>query len=120
MRASAGHSLVEVLVAGLVLTAGLLPASAAVASGIRLATRGRARAAAALAVMARLDQLRAEADRTTPRCQALASGSLTTTLGAEQWQVAGTGDRRDIRVVVTVALPSGPVADTGEVRFRCG
>jgi len=59
MRGSRGHSLVEVMVAGLVIVAGLIPVGVAVGTGIQLATRGRSRAEAALGLVSRIEQLRA-------------------------------------------------------------
>lgn len=120
MRGSRGHTLVEVLVASLVLVAGLLPVGAALGASARLATRGRARAEAVLTVMRRVEQLRVEALRTTPACGALAAGVVTGPDREEAWSIAGTGPTRTVTVTATVRLPLAWVADTAVVRFRCG
>ncbi|HEX9895029.1 MAG TPA: hypothetical protein VGA78_13950 [Gemmatimonadales bacterium] len=119
MRGRSGHSLVEVLVAGLVLLAGVVPVAAGLGYSIRLGTRGRARAEAALAALARLDQLRAAAAGSSPRCASLASGSESFPDRLESWTIGTDGDTRIVSVIVTVPLPGGPVSDTAMVRLRC-
>jgi Tfp pilus assembly protein PilV len=119
MRARSGHTLVEVLVAGLILLTGLVPVAAALGNGIRLAIRGRASAEAALAVMARLEQLRILAGQTTPRCSQLTDGSAGSGSLVEQWAIRGTGETRTVSVVVRIPLPAGSVVDSGQVQLRC-
>jgi hypothetical protein len=119
MRPQSGHSLVEVLVAGLVLLAGVVPVAAGLGYSVRLGTRGRARADAALAAMARLDQLRAQAAQSTPRCASLLNGSVSLPQRLESWTIGTDGDTRIVTVVVTVPLPGGSISDTASVRLRC-
>ena len=112
MRGVRGHSLVEVLVAGLVIVAGVIPVGFAVASGIRLATRGRLRAEAAMAIMSRIENLRA-------RCSTLVDGSAVINGRDERWIVSGGPEVRDVSIRVTIPHPVAPVTDSVLVSLRC-
>jgi Tfp pilus assembly protein PilV len=116
----AGHSLVEVLVAGLVLLTGVVPATAALGHSMRWATLGRARTIAAIAAQDRLDQLRSVALETDPLCTGLADGSADFDNRSERWTVETIGLDRRVMVVVTVALPARAVADTLVLLVPCG
>lgn len=119
MRNRTGHSLVEVLVAGMVLLAGVVPAVAALGQSIRWGVKGRARATAVLAAAARMDQLRAGARQTSPACSALSNGSDTAPGWSEMWTVSDVPGGRLLTVIATVSLPSGPVSDTLTLRLSC-
>ena len=120
MANRAGHSLVEVLVAGLVLLTGVVPATAAVGHSLRWAALGRARSVAAIAARDRLDQLRSAALETDPLCAGLADGSADFDNRAERWTVQAIGVDRQVTVVVTVAIPARTVADTLVLLVPCG
>src|SRR5262245_53357186 len=105
MRGSRGHSLVEVLVAGLVILAGLIPVGFAVGTGIHLATRGRLRAEAAMAIISRIEMLRAS-------CPALVDGNAMVNGRDERWTVSGGPDVRDVNIRVTIPHPVAPVTDS--------
>jgi Tfp pilus assembly protein PilV len=119
MLTRTGHSLVEVLVAGLVLLAGVVPAVAALGHSVRWGVKGRARATAVLAASARMDELRANARQTSPACTSLSSGSLTTPGWSEAWTVNPVPGGRLLSVVATVPLPGGFVSDTLTLRLSC-
>jgi len=119
MRGTRGHSLIEVLVAGLVLLAGIIPVGAAIGAGIQLATRGRLRAEAALGIMSRIEMLRAMAGRSTADCAGLVGGSALIHGRQEQWTVTGTALVREVAVQVTIPNPRAPVTDSVRVLFRC-
>ena len=70
MRGTRGHSLVEVLVPGLVILAGFSGRGGAIGPGSS-SHRGRLRAEAALGIMSRIELLRAEAGRSSADCAAL-------------------------------------------------
>ena len=120
MSNRAGHSLVEVLVAGLVLLAGVVPATAALGYSVRWGTLGRARTVAAIAAQDRLDQLRSAALETSPLCAGLAGGSATFSDRTEHWRVETIGTDRLVTVIVSVPLPARSVADTLVLRLSCG
>lgn len=119
MHGSRGHSLVEVMVAGLVILAGLIPVGAAVGAGIQLAIRGRSRAEAALAVMSRIEHLRAIAGRSSADCAALSGGSASVHGREERWSVTGSPQIREVSVSVTIPHPRAPVTDSVLVYLRC-
>jgi Tfp pilus assembly protein PilV len=119
MPRSRGHSLVEVLVAGLVLLAGIIPVGAAIAAAIHLATRGRYQAEAALGIMSRLESLRAVAGRSRADCAALTGGTAVVHGRQEAWTVTGAPELRDVLVRVTLPHPRAPVTDSVRVSFRC-
>ncbi len=119
MRSRSGYSIVEVTVAAVVLLLGLGPAAMAISHSIRWGGTGRARATAALAILARLEQLRNLVDPTDPRCDALASGAAVSSGYQERWSVSGGDSLKTVTIVVTVPRPGGPLMDSGMVRFRC-
>jgi Tfp pilus assembly protein PilV len=106
MRSRSGYSIVEVTVAAVVLLLGLGPAAMAISHGIRWGVKGRARATAALVMLARVDQLRILAGQSAAGYQ-------------ERWTVGGGDTLRTVTIVVTVPLPGGSFIDSGMVRFRC-
>lgn len=119
MHRPRGHSLVEVLVAGLVLLAGVIPVGAAIGAAVRLSTRGRYRAEAALGIMSRLELLRAVAGRSSADCAALTGGTAVVHGRQEAWWVTGTPELRDVLVRVTLPHPGASVTDSVRVSFRC-
>ena len=119
MHGTRGHSLVEVMVAGVVIVAGILPVAVAIGAGVQLATRGRLRAEAALAIMSRIELLRAEAGRSSAACAALAGGTAVVQGRQESWTVTGSAEAREVEVQVSVPNPRAPVADSVRVFIRC-
>jgi hypothetical protein len=104
--------LVEVMVAGLVILAGIIPVGFAVGTGIRLATRGRLRAEAAMAILSRIEILRAT-------CPVLVDGSAVINGRDERWTVTGGPEVRDVNIRVTIPHPVAPVTDSVVVALRC-
>jgi prepilin-type N-terminal cleavage/methylation domain-containing protein len=101
-----GFTLAEVLVAILILSVGLLAIAANSGSVYRMLGYGQRSTAAANVATSRMDWLRREANRTSPRCSALVSGADTLPMGVvEVWTITGTGWRRAVLLVVT--SPSG-------------
>ena len=119
MRGTRGHTLVEVAVAGLVILAGIIPAGFAVASGIRLAARGRLKAEAAMGIMSRIEILRSVAGRSTADCAALASGNATLFGRDERWTVGGTAQVWEVSIHVSIPHPIAAVSDSVVVSIRC-
>ena len=104
--------MVEVMVAGLVILAGIIPVGFAVGTGIRLATRGRLRAEAAMAIMSRIEVLRAT-------CPVLVDGSAVVNGRDERWTVTGGPEVSDVNIRVTIPHPVAPVTDSVVVSLRC-
>ena len=119
VNGAAGHSLVEVIVATLLVTAALLPAGHAVASAIRLGRKGEATARVALALMARASLVQQSAGATAPRCLALAAGSVVSPTLVEWWTVRDTGALRRVQLHARAPGAGWPVEDSVELRVRC-
>jgi hypothetical protein len=100
------------MVAGLVILAGIIPVGFAVGTGIRVAARGRLRAEAAMALMSRIEVLRAT-------CPALVDGSAVVNGRDERWTVTGGPEVRDVNIRVTIPHPVAPVTDSVVVSLRC-
>jgi hypothetical protein len=107
------------MVAGFVILAGIIPVGYAVGAGIRLATRGRFRAEAAMAILSRVEILRATAGRSSSDCTALADGAALIDGREERWTVAGDSAVREVRISVSVPHPIAPVSDSVLVSIRC-
>src|SRR5262245_49158734 len=114
MKRNAGFTLVEVLVAIVILTTGLLAVAAGSGSVYRMLGSGRRSSAAAAVAQNRLEQLRRDANRTTPRCTLLASGAASSSSGiTEAWTVTTVGTTRTLReIVVAPASRGGTTTDT--------
>lgn len=119
-----GFTLIEVLVAVVVLSIGLLALGGATGRttrtlyGSRLATVGSQVAAQ------RLDKLRAAAASTFPRCTAPAfssSSSSVTTYGVtETWVVPASGSPRVVRSIVAYPIGAGRTkTDTAATSITC-
>jgi prepilin-type N-terminal cleavage/methylation domain-containing protein len=118
-RALGGFTLVEVLVALLLLSVGLLPVIYGVGAGIAAARRGTARSRAALALMTRMAFLQRESGLTTPRCARLVSGRADSLGLDESWSVSGSDSVRTVILRVRIAQPNRPLEDSAVVRIRC-
>lgn len=116
---TAGHSLVEVIVAILIVTLALLPAGHAVASAIRLGRQGEASARVALALMARASLVQQSAGATAPRCLSLTAGSATSPTLVEWWTVRDAGALRRVQLHARAPGAGRPVEDSVELRVRC-
>ena len=119
MRAG-GFTLVEMLVALWLFTAGVLFLASGSALAVRMIGRSRAVAGVARVAAERIETIRHLAISGQPGCAALASGSLAYSNGiTENWQVTGSGPSRTITVVVGSLRPQGPLLDTVVTVVRC-
>lgn len=107
-----GFTLLEVLLATVVITVGVLALLSAFTTSAALVGQGRRASLAALHLASRLDQLRAEVEAARPGCRAPAAGSRAhgPTL-QESWSAGVTGG------VVEVVAAFG--ADTAVTRVSC-
>jgi len=120
VKPRAGFTLVEVVVAIVILTTGLLAVAAGSGSVYRMLGSGHRSTAAAGVAQARLERLRREANRTSPRCTALAAGTASQTGGiSERWLISGAGNTRTIREIVTVPNSRGSSTDTVFAIIEC-
>jgi Tfp pilus assembly protein PilV len=109
-----GFSLIESMIATIVLTGGVL-AAASTASGVTtmIGQGGRLGAAAALA------EERIESLRATP-CAALSGGGTLEGHFAVSWTVAGGGLIREVQVTVTYGNGRTPRSDRYAAVISCG
>jgi prepilin-type N-terminal cleavage/methylation domain-containing protein len=101
-----GFTLVELLIAVILLSIGALALSSSSGSVTRMLYSGRNKTNASAVAQSRLEQLRNTARSTIPNCTALASGSATTGVFSESWTVTGTGRSRT--VTLQLSYRSGP------------
>ena len=117
-----GFTLVEAMVAVVVLCVGILALMSASSSVTRMIGRGKMETRAALAASRRIEVLRSAAETATPRCAnpAFASGGPVMVGGvAEKWEVAASGKVRPVRVTVTYLTVRGLRTASLETRIRC-
>lgn len=114
MKSREGFTIVEVVVAIVILTTGLLAVAAGSGSVFRMLGSGRRSSLSASVAQARLESLRRDANRTTPRCTALAAGTASQPGGiSERWLIAGAGTTtRTITEIVTAPTNRGTTTDT--------
>jgi prepilin-type N-terminal cleavage/methylation domain-containing protein len=117
-----GFTLVEALVAVVVVGVGIVALVSASSSVTRMIGRGKMETRAAMAASGRLEVLRSAADATSPRCAdpAFTSGGPIILGGvAEKWEVAPTGKVRPVRVTVTYLTVGGLRTASLETRITC-
>ena len=91
-----GFTLVELMVAVVILAVGILALVGSTASVTRMIGSGKHTTNAALVAERRLEALRHQARGSTPACSTIASGSATGPGYSEQWTVSGTGASRTL------------------------
>ena len=115
-----GFTILEVLVAVVILGVGVVALAGSSASSARMIGRGRTATRAVQAATERMEILRADAYRTTPDCVALANGSDSAATGVvTSWTISGTGTSRTIRVISGYQVPGRRRADTLTTQVRC-
>jgi len=119
-RAPAGFTLLEVLLALLVLTTGLLGFAGTLGPVSALAGQGRMHGRAALMLVSRVSRLRTELLAGAPACVPSAPGSALHPSGLdESWDSSLSANIVEIRIVAQFRLPRGIQAETLSTRFPC-
>lgn len=121
-RSESGFTLVEVLVAIVVLSIGLIALVGSMAMVTRMITRGKVETRVAQAASQRIETLRLAAYSTSPRCTAGAftSGGAVTANGLnEAWVVQAVGKVRNVQVNVTYRTVRGPRTASLQTRIEC-
>ncbi len=120
---TSGFTLIEVMVAIVILSIGLLALASATANVSKMVGYGKWTTAASQVASRRLETLRQIANSTNPTCTsgALVSGgpvgygSMT-----ESWNISGTGRMRQVLVTVTYPRARRTITDTVATLLRCG
>ena len=121
-RPSSGFTLVEVLVAIVVLGIGIVALVGSSAMVTRMIGRGKVETRAAQVASRRLETLRLAAYSTSPRCTAagFATGGPVTTSGVtESWVVPAAGKVRSVQVNVTYRTVQGSRTASLQTRIEC-
>jgi prepilin-type N-terminal cleavage/methylation domain-containing protein len=121
-RSASGFTIVEVLVAIVVLSIGLIALAGSSAMVTRMIGRGKVETRVAQAASRRIETLRLAAYSTSPRCTAgaFANGGPVTTNGlTESWTVPTTGKVRAVQVNVTYRTVRGPRTASLQTRIEC-
>jgi Tfp pilus assembly protein PilV len=122
LRCKVGFTLVEVMVAVVVVIVGIGALAGSSALVTRMIGRGRVESRAAQLAESRIEQLRLTAGSTAPRCASVAfssGGPVLTQPVTERWEVAPVGVVRQVRVIVSYPIPGGTHADTLQTRIDC-
>ncbi|MGH7703851.1 MAG: type IV pilus modification PilV family protein [Gemmatimonadales bacterium] len=116
-----GFTIVEVMVAIIVLSIGILAYIGSFANSSRLLGRGRGDTNVALVASRRLEILRNMAKIASPPCTGLAGGTATYARYniSETWTVTGSGFTRTAQVIVSRSVTSGAVPDTFTTLIAC-
>ena len=119
-RASAGFTLLEVLLALLVLTVGLLGFAGTLGPVSALAGQGRIHSRAAMLMGSRVSRLRSELQAGAPGCVLPAAGSAVHPSGLdESWQGSRSANIVELRIVARLRRPRRIEAETLITRFPC-
>lgn len=116
-----GFSIVEVLVAIIILTVGLLALAQSSGAVTTMIGRGKQDTRAAALAQVQLETLRQQAAVATPKCSGLAGGTRTETATGSviTWTVSGTGDSREVSVAVNYRISRGNRTETVRAILGC-
>jgi prepilin-type N-terminal cleavage/methylation domain-containing protein len=119
-RTNSGFTLLEVLLATLVLTTGLLGFAGTLGPISALAGRGRIQGRVAQVLASRISRLRTELLAGAPGCVLPAPGSALHPGGlAESWDSSLSANIVELSIVTRIRLPRGIVAETLITRLPC-
>ncbi|MFL5402377.1 MAG: prepilin-type N-terminal cleavage/methylation domain-containing protein [Gemmatimonadales bacterium] len=122
MKRSSGLTLIEVLIAVVVLGIGIVALAGGSALVTRMIGHGKVETRAAQLAARRIEALRLAANATSPRCAApeFASGGPVIAGGvAESWVVPSTGRVRHVRVTVSYLTVRGARSAALETGIEC-
>ncbi len=117
-----GFTLIEVLVAIVVLGVGILALVSTSGFGSQMIGRGKVETRAAEAASRRLEGLRLAANATTPRCtgpEFVTGGPVTSQAITESWLVPPAGKVRRVRVTVAYRTVRGSRTASLETAIEC-
>lgn len=116
-----GFTIIEVMLAVVMLTVGVMALASGSASVSRMIGRGRTDTMAADVLTSRSDQLRRIAASTNPPCTALTNGNAVTQGITEQWTLQGAvgGVSQQVRLIVSYRTARRARADTTVITLYC-
>lgn len=121
-RSTTGFTLVEVLIAVVILSIGVIALAGSSGMITRMIGQGKRTSAAVQVGASRLEGLRQTARRTSPPCldPAFATGGpVVTDQVTESWVVPGSGASRTVLAIVTYSRVGGTATDTLVTVVRC-
>lgn len=119
-RSDAGFTLVEVMIAIIVLSVGALAMAGTSAAAIRMVGQGKRSTQAAQLAVSRLETLRRISRSTSPACTSLTSGNANAAYGmSESWTVTGAGATRSVQIIVRHPEQRGLQIDTVQAVLGC-
>jgi len=111
-----GFTIVETLVAVIILSIGVLALASTVGGITRMMSSGQQKTRAGTVAASILDSLRSAAYSSIPKCSGLSNGSKTTSLygtrHASSWTISGAGTSRDVRILVSYRVGPRVQGDT--------
>jgi len=115
-----GFSLIEVIVAIVVLSVGAIAIAASFGTSARFNGQAWRFTRAANIAAQRIETLRRIANTTDPRCSALTNGNATTYGNiTETWTVTGAGGARNVMVIVQMPRARSVTRDTVRATLEC-
>lgn len=117
-----GFTLIEVMVAIVILTVGLLALASSTANVTRMIGHGKWATVASQVASQRLESVRRLAYSTSPACTSSAFIGGTATFGygiSETWNISGSGNSRQVQVAVTYPSQGRSTTDTVTTILRC-
>jgi prepilin-type N-terminal cleavage/methylation domain-containing protein len=119
-HARSGFTIVEVLVAVMVLGVGVVALAGSAAVATRMIGRGKSDTRAAQLATQQAEVLRLTAYSTTPRCTNLANGGPQTTDHVTlSWTVTVNGTGRTVQVSASYAAPGGTHTEVLTTYIEC-
>jgi len=119
-RNDSGFTLIELMVAVIILSVGILALASGSGAVYRMLGAGKRTTRAVALASQRMELLRRQANATDPRCTALAGGTATSAGNVTStWTVTGTGGSRTVQVWVRYPTNRGSTADTLFTTLPC-
>jgi len=119
-RVKAGFTLLEVLMAILIVSVGLLGFTDTLRRVASLAAEGKARGRAAIQLTSRVSRLRSEVLAGAPGCVLPVAGSARSGSGiSESWTTTLVDRLVEVQITVSIPRSRGLIADTLVTRIPC-
>ena len=122
-RKTSGFTLIEVIVAIVILSIGLLALASATANVSKMVGYGKWTTAASQVATRRLETIRQIANSTNPTCTSgamVSGGPMADGRMTESWNISGTGGMRRVLITVTYPRAHRMVTDTVATLLKCG